>query len=149
LQSAEVLRPNVIKSFIKGTLAILVLSFFLNINSSTFVNYLIFLGIAYTLIVGYMLFKWSNVYTIGEESIEAKRRFRSSVSVPYTNIGGLGYAQGMLAKRFKCGTVYLELKQGKGSHRSLGGVGVFPLRDVRNPVELMKDISDRLGPMGV
>jgi hypothetical protein len=54
----------------------------------------------------------------------------------------------MLAKRFGCGTVYLELKSGKGSHRSLSGVPVFPLRDVKHPVELMKEISDRLSPMG-
>jgi len=138
----------VTKSFLKGTMAIAVLSIFLNVNPSTYGNYVIFLGITYAIIAGYMVLKGSTLYTIGEEGIEVRRRWRSSASVSYSNIGGLGYSQGMLAKRFHCGTIYLELKTGKGSLKSLSGVGVFPLRDVRNPVELMHEISNRLGPTG-
>ena len=145
LQSQTALKPNVAKTLVKGSIGLAVFSLFLELNSSNFVNYLIFLGISYAILLVYMLFKRSSVYRIDSSGIRVKRPFRRDIDVPYENVHGLSYAQGMLAKRFGCGTVYIELKSGKGTHRAWGGGAVLALRDVPRPVEVYNEISNMVG----
>jgi uncharacterized membrane protein YdbT with pleckstrin-like domain len=146
LQSGRALKPNVTKTFAKGTIGLAVFSLFLEVNPSNFANYLIFLGIAYATLFAYMLFKRSAVYGVDNNGVSVKRPFGKDIDVPYENVQGLSYAQGVLAKRFGCGTVYIELKKGKGTHRALGGGEVLALRDVPRPVEVYNEISNMVGP---
>jgi len=143
---SEVLRPNIKKTLVKGTIGLVVFSLFLEVNASNFVNYLIFLAISYAILSVYMLYKRSAVYRVGEDGVSVKRPFSVEIKVPYENIQGLSYGQGMLAKRFGCGTVYIELKRGKGTHRTLGGAPILGLRDVSRPVEVYNAISNMVGP---
>ena len=145
LQSETALKPNVTKTLVKGTIGLAVFSLFLELNSSNFVNYLIFLGISYVVLFVYMLFKRSSVYMIDSSGIQIRRPFRSDIDVPFENVQGVSYAQGVLAKRFSCGTVYIELKKGKGTHRALGGGPAIALRDVPQPVEVVNEISSMVG----
>jgi uncharacterized membrane protein YdbT with pleckstrin-like domain len=147
LQSGTVLKPNVAKTFVKGTIGLAVFSIFLEVNASNLVNYFIFLGISYVLLFVYMILKRSATYRIDESGISMERPFQREVRVAYENVHGLSYAQGMLAKRFGCGSVYIELKRGKGTHRALGGGEALALRDVARPVEVYNEISDRIGPL--
>ncbi|MDG7011387.1 MAG: PH domain-containing protein [Nitrososphaerota archaeon] len=146
MEPEKVLRANVAKSLVKATIAMAILTPFLELSWAHIPNYLLFLG-AYYLFVGvYMLNKEGTEYRVGESGISIKRLWRKELTVTYGNIQGLGFSQGMLARRFKCGTVYIELKQGKGTHKSLAGVSVMQLRDLPDPTELMSQISDSLGP---
>lgn len=146
LESAKALKSNVTKSIVKGTIGLAVFSLFLEVSPSNFVNYLIFLGISYAILLVYVLFKRSAVYRVDESGISVERPFRAKISVTYENVQGLSYAQGMLAKRFGCGTVYIELKKGRGTHRTMEGGAVLGLRDVPRPGDLYKEISDMIGP---
>jgi len=146
LQPERTLKSNVSKTLVKGTIGIAVFSLFLEVGPSNFVNYLIFLCISYAIVLVYMLSKRSTVYHIGGEGISVRRPFRKDIDVPFDHIQGLSYAQGMLAKRFGCGSVYIELKQGRGTHRALGGGAVLALKDVPRPVDVYADISDMVGP---
>jgi len=145
LQSGTALKPNVTKTLVKGTIGLAVFSLLLEVNYSNFVNYLIFLGISYVVLFVYMLFKRSSVYMIDSSGIQIRRPFRSDIDVPFENVQGVSYAQGVLAKRFSCGTVYIELKKGKGTHRALGGGPAIALRDVPQPVEVVNEISSMVG----
>jgi uncharacterized membrane protein YdbT with pleckstrin-like domain len=140
------LRSNVTKSLIKGTVAFAALSVFLQINPSTLRNYLIFVAIYYSLLATYMIFKESTVYTLDESGIRIKRPFRKEIAVTYEGVSDISYAQGMLARRFRCGTVYVELKRGKGTHTASTGAGLYILRDVPNPVNIYEELLSRVGP---
>ena len=146
LQPEKALKPNVTKTLIKGTIGLVVFSLFLEVNPSNFVSYLVFLAISYAVLLVYMLFKRSSVYRIDSDGILVRRPYRRDIDVPYENVRGLSYAQGMLAKRFGCGTVYIELKRGKGTHRAWGGGEVLALRDVPRPLEVYNQISNMVGP---
>ena len=146
LESGRQLKSNVTKSLIKATFGIAVLSLFLKIGPSTYVNYLLFLGLAYACIGAYMYNKGYTTYTLGDTGISIKKRFGREMSVAYSNIQGLAYSQGMLARRFKCGTVYVELKKGRGTHRSFEGVSVMILKDVPDPIGLIKELEDLMSP---
>ena len=130
----------------KGTIGLAVFSLFLEVGPSNFVSYLVFLAASYAILLVYMVYKRSAVYRIDSNGISVKRPFSRDIEVLYENVQGLSYAQGMLAKRFGCGTVYIELKRGKGTHRTLGGGPVLGLRDVPRPVEVYNKISDMVGP---
>ncbi|MDG6985246.1 MAG: PH domain-containing protein [Nitrososphaerota archaeon] len=145
-QEEKRLRSNVSKSLIKGTIAIGLLTPFLQINPSTYLKFVIFLGLAYGVIGVYMLFKDSTVYALGESGITIRRPLRKEEFIAYTNIQELSIAQGTLAKRFKCGSIYVALKKGKGTHTSSLGQGVFVLKDVPNPAEVYAEISESTSP---
>lgn len=124
------------------------LSLLLQINPSTYLNYVIFLGLSYSLIGAYMFNKGWTTYTIGDSGILVKRLYGGQISVAYDNIQGLGLSQGMLARRFGCGTVYIELKKGRGTHRSPGGYGVVTLKDIHDPHGVYEGLEDRMSPFG-
>lgn len=140
------MKSNVTKTFVKGTIALAIFSLFLEVSLSNFVNYLVFLGVSYVILLVYMVFKRSTVYRIDDSGISVQRPFRMKIDVTYENVLGLSYVQGMLAKRFGCGTVYIELKRGRGTHRTMEGGAVLGLRDVPQPVELYNEIANMIGP---
>jgi Bacterial PH domain len=145
LQSEITLRSNSTKSLLKGTIAVAALSLFLEIQTHP-LSYILYLAITYFFIGLYMFYKESTVYRLDESGVTIKRLFRGDLQVAYENIGELGVSQGILAKRFGCGTLYLELKKGKGSHTSSTGRGVYALRDIPHPQDISREIADRIGP---
>jgi uncharacterized membrane protein YdbT with pleckstrin-like domain len=146
LQTVTRLKPNVTKTLLKGTLAVALLSLLLRINTSTFANYLFFLGAYYILVGGYMIYKESTVYMLEPAGVRIKRPFGNETVVGYDNMQALGTSQGVLARRFDVGTVYIELKKGKGSHKSPGGLGVVTLKDVPHPLKVTEQISEMMNP---
>jgi hypothetical protein len=146
LQPAKVLRSNTTKSLVKGTIALALFTPFLSLSWAHLPDYLLFVGVYYLSVGLYMLHKESTVHWIGDDGIHVKRLWQREIVVPYDNIRDLGHSQGMLARRFDCGTIYVELRQGKGTHRSMTGVSVVQLRDLPDPFGLMEEIAEKLGP---
>ena len=126
-------------------MAIAVFSLFLEIQSHP-LSYLLFLAATYFFIGLYMLSKESTIYKMDESGITIKSPLRAVVQVPYENVRELSIAQGILARRFGCGTLYVELKKGKGSHTSSTGRGVYALKDIPHPQDISREIADRIGP---
>jgi uncharacterized membrane protein YdbT with pleckstrin-like domain len=141
-------RPVVLKTFLKGALAVAVLSPFLEINPKTYVNYIIFLAITLGLAAALSLVKRQTRFKIDDDGIHVKRMFQKPNLIKYNNILDVSVAQGMLAKKFNCGTVFVILKEGKGSVRLMGGGMAEKLEDVRNPDQVMDLVSSKLGPFG-
>lgn len=146
MEAPETLHPTVLKTFTKGVIAIAVFSVFLEVNSKTFVNYLIFLAVSFAFLGLIVLVKHRARYELGEDSLLIKRFLRKPNLVSYGDIGDMSVAQGMLARRFGCGTVYMILKEGKGSVRVLGGGSAEQLEDVHDPNGVFNLISSRIGP---
>lgn len=139
-----ILRPMVAKSFIKGVIGIAIFSLFLNILQNL-INYFIFLAISFGMLGLYMLIKHSSKFQIGEENIVIKRVIGKSNTVNYKDIYDMSVAQGVLAKKFKCGSVYMILKGGRGGATLMGGGTAEKLEDVPNPSNVFDLISSRLG----
>lgn len=137
------LRPAVTKSLVKGTIAIALFSIFLQVTPSNLMKYFLFLSLYYAFVGCYMYTKHATAYTIDDEGITVKGLLHRTRLVPYSDITDLSIAQGFLARRFRCGTVYVETK-GKGSVRTLGGASAEALRDVRDPAAVIDEISSRL-----
>lgn len=146
MEQVTTLKPNVVKSLIKGTVAIAVITPFLQISRAHFDNFIIFLVICYVAIGGYMLNKGAAWYKLEDQGIRYKRLLGAVRTLPYDNIADLGFSQGLLAKRFGCGTVYVELKSGKGTFKSPEGRGVFIMKDVLDPRGVCKEIEDSMNP---
>ena len=139
------LRPSVAKTFIKGVIGIAVFSVFLNI-SSNFVNYLIFLCLTLGLLMAVVFMKHSSTFVLGEETIVIKRFMHEANTITYSDIVDMSVAQGVLAKRFRCGSVYMILKHARGSVKVMGGGTAERLDDVPNPDYIQEFISSKLGP---
>jgi|SRR5579872_1364249 len=142
-----VIRPTVTKTFVKGLIAIGVFSLFLEVRPSNFVNYLIFLLISVGLVLFYMGLKWSTRYVIGTRDISVTPLFRAEKIIPFSEIEGLTISQGILAKRFRCGSIYLHLNETrKGSYLSLTGDMAETLRDVKYPEQIYEKIASAMNP---
>ena len=132
------------KSFVKGTIAIAVFSIFLQVNASTIVRYFLFLGLCYALVGCYMYSKHAATYTIDDEGITLKGFWHGVRLIHYSDIVDLSIAQGMLARRFGCGTVFIDTKGGTGSVKIFGGGSAEALRDVKEPASVVEEISSKL-----
>ncbi len=141
-------RPVVLKTFLKGALAVAALSPFLEINPKTYGNYLIFLAITLGSAAALCIIKRQTTFKIDDDGIHVKRLFQKPNLVRYSNIVDISVSQGTLAKRFNCGTVFIVLKQGRGSVRVLYGGSAEKLEDVRNPNEVMELVTSKLSPFG-
>jgi len=141
-------RPLVLKTFLKGVIAVAVFSVFLEINPNTIVNYLIFLVLALSAAAALSFVKRQTIFSINDDGIHVKRMFQKANLIKFENIYDISVAQGMLAKRFNCGTVFLILKSGRGSVRIMGGGFAEKLEDVRDPNGVMEAVSSRLSPFG-
>lgn len=140
-----ILKPAVTKTFIKGIILIGVFSIFLNI-SSHLVNYFIFLAIALSALGLFMLFKRASTFKIGESNIVVKRFLRTPATIDYLDIKDMAVSQGMFARRFDCGSVYMILRRGKGGVDLMSGGIVQSLDDVPKPNYVYDLISSRLSP---
>jgi uncharacterized membrane protein YdbT with pleckstrin-like domain len=140
-----VLRPAVLKTFVKGLIAIAVFSIFLQINASTIVNYFIFLALTIGLVAALCAIKRRSVFVLNDDGISVKRFTKAPNVVRYTNILEMSVSQGMLARRFKCGTVFFILKEGRGSVKVMGGGTAERLEDIPDPQNVYEWISSHLG----
>ena len=140
-----VLRPAVAKTLVKGILAIAVFSLFLNVGPSNFSNYLIFLAISFGLLIAFAAIKQMARYELREEELTIKRIRGGTTTIDYRNIIDISVAQGILAKKFNCGSVYIMLNSGRGSVRVLGGGAAEQLDDVPDPQRVCDFISSRIG----
>ncbi|HYC12479.1 MAG TPA: PH domain-containing protein [Nitrososphaerales archaeon] len=142
------LRPRVAKTFLKGLIAIGVFSIFLEITPANLVHYLIFLAISVGLLLIVVGIKYETRIEIFDEGLTVKRLFRGADSVRYQDILDISVSQGVLAKRFDCGTVFMILKAGRGSVRLMGGGVAEQLEDIPSPNHVCDLISSRIGPFG-
>lgn len=140
------LRPQVKKSLLKGTLAVAVFSAFLQIGTAKILDYLIFLAIFYALLAVYMFSKHSTVYLIDDSGIRTKSILRAPRYLHFDSISDVSVAQGYFAKRFDCGTVFIELRGKGGSVVMFGGGSAEALRDVSEPAKVMEEIVARVSP---
>lgn len=141
-------RPVVLKTFLKGLLLIAVFSLFLEINPSTYVNYLIFLALTIGSVAALSLVKRQTKFLVDDEGVQVKRLFQRKNTIMYRDILDLSVSQGMLARRFRCGTVYIILKAGRGSVKLLGGGIAERLEDIPDPNKVCDILSSRLSPFG-
>lgn len=124
-----VVKPKVSKTIIKGTIIIAIFSIFLNINSHTVFDYLIFLAIEYFSIFLYILWKRSYTYEIMEDKIVIKSPFGQKI-IKYSEISDEFISSGFLAKRFNCGSIYLILNKNTACI----------IKDVENPEKIEDEI---------
>ena len=141
-------RPVVLKTFLKGAIAVAVLSPFLEISPKTYGNYVIFLAITLGLAALLSVIKRQTRFRIDDDGIHVKRMFQQPNLIKYDNIYDISVSQGMLARRFHSGTVFVILKEGRGSIRLMGGGTAEKLEDVRYPDRVMDLVSSKLGPYG-
>ena len=147
LGNEVVIRPTVAKTFVKGLIAIGVFSLFLEVNLSNLRNYLIFVAISLVLVLFYMGAKWSSRYVIGPTSLSILQFLRAEKIIPYTEIEAISVSQGILAKRFHCVSLYIQLSERKkGSYISLSGQMAETLRDIKNPEEVYEKIQAGKNP---
>ncbi len=71
-------------------------------------NYLIFIAISIFLVLCYMVAKWSARYQIGTSGVTITPLLRAEKIIPYSEIESLAVGQGFLAKRFHCGSIYIQ-----------------------------------------
>lgn len=140
------LRPTVAKTFVKGIIGIAIFSVFLQLSWANLVHYLIFLTIVMGFLLIFLVLKRSSTFELGEETLVVKRLFRAANSVRYQDILDVSISQGMLARRFKCGTVFLLLKSRKGSVRTIGGGVAEQLDDIPHPDRAYRLILSKLSP---
>jgi len=140
------LRPAVKKTFIKGMIAIGVFSLFLEISPSTLGNYFIYLALSICLLAAYATTKHGAVFELGEEHLVVRRLLRKPRQILYSDVADIVISQGMLAKRFNCGSVYIVLKRGRGNVRLMSGGTAERLEDVPDPGGVFEAISSRLSP---
>jgi len=141
-----VLRPTIVKTFLKGVIAIAAFSVVLQLSWANAVHYLIFLGIYFSFLLGFVLLRNRSSFELADETIEIKRLFRSASSVRYRDIIDISVSQGMLARRFNCGTVFLILKGGGGSIKLLGGGAGEALEEVPDPQRVCEIITAKISP---
>jgi uncharacterized membrane protein YdbT with pleckstrin-like domain len=140
-----VLQPEITKTLIKGIIPLAILSLFLNI-APNLGNYFIFVALWFGVLGLYMLVKRNSKFMIGEDDIMVKRVLGKSKTISYRDILDMSVSQGILAKKFKCGSVYLILRQGKGGVNLMGGGNAERLDDVPSPEYVYDLISSKLGP---
>ena len=140
------LRPKVAKTFLKGVIAVAAFSIFLQLSWANLVHYLIFLSIYLSFLLALIVLKKGSKFELGDESICVKRVLRAANPVRYQDIVDISISQGMLARRFSCGTVFLVLKGGRGSVRMLGGGIAEQLEDVPYPERVRDYITSKLSP---
>ena len=141
-----VLRPTIVKTFLKGIIALAAFSVFLQLSWANAVHYLIFVSLYVGFLLAFVLLRNRSRFELGDESIEIKRVFRSATSVRYQDIIDISVAQGVLARRFKCGTVFIILKGGSGSVKLLGGGVGEQLEEVPDPQTVCDLITSKLSP---
>jgi len=114
------------------------------VNASNIVNYLIFVLVSFILVALYSLYKRASHYKLEDEALVIARPLRALKKVRYVDIADLSVSQGILARRFHCGTVFVIMKNGRGSYAVAGGGFAEALRDVKEPTKVYDEIASRL-----
>lgn len=117
-----VIRPKVEKTVVKGTILILAFSLFLDFYKV--LAFLEFLGISFALLLLYTAWKRAITYEFGDDGIKISSPFRKKV-IPYSSIDDAFVSAGFLARRFRCGSIYIVTKDRR----------VELIRDIPNPQE--------------
>jgi uncharacterized membrane protein YdbT with pleckstrin-like domain len=138
-----VVRPLVRKTFVKGLIAISMMSALLQVNVSNFAHYLIFLAVSLSLVLAYMAVKHSYIYMIDEDGVIINSIFARK-SIRYDTIIDMYVSQGAIARRFHCGTVYIITKD-RGSNPILANTRAETLKDVTDPEKIYEAIAAMLG----
>lgn len=141
-----IVRPTVTKTFVKGAIGLAAFSVFLQLSVANLVHYIEFLAICFGMLGVFLLLRRTNTYELGPDSMTVRRFMRGTNKVVYQDILDVSVSQGMLAKRFNCGTVFFLLKSGKGSVRVLGGGVAEQLEDVPDPQHVYDFVTSRLSP---
>jgi membrane protein YdbS with pleckstrin-like domain len=128
-----VTRPELKKTLIKGSILIGVFSIFLNINPKTLFNFLIFLLMAFLMLIMYALWKKAYLYEISEDGIIIKSPYSKKL-IKYNIIDDYFVSSGLLARKFNVGSIYIILKSGK----------VEIIRDVKFPENVEAEIRKYL-----
>lgn len=128
-----VTRPELKKTIIKGSILIGVFSIFLNINPKTLFNFLIFLLMAFLMLIMYALWKKAYLYEISEDGIIIKSPYSKKL-IKYNVIDDYFVSSGLLARKFNVGSIYIILKSGK----------VEIIRDVKFPENVEAEIRKYL-----
>ncbi|MFP3164113.1 MAG: PH domain-containing protein [Acidianus hospitalis] len=128
-----VTRPELKKTIIKGSILIGVFSIFLNINPKTLFNFLIFLLMAFLMLIMYALWKKAYLYEISEDGIIIKSPYSKKL-IKYNIIDDYFVSSGLLARKFNVGSIYIILKSGK----------VEIIRDVKFPENVEAEIRKYL-----
>lgn len=128
-----VTRPELKKTIIKGSILIGVFSVFLNINPKTLFNFLIFLLMAFLMLIMYALWKKAYLYEISEDGIIIKSPYSKKL-IKYNIIDDYFVSSGLLARKFNVGSIYIILKSGK----------VEIIRDVKFPENVEAEIRKYL-----
>lgn len=134
------------KSVLKGTIALAIFSIFLEITPGSLSRYAIFVGIWYALVGYYVLSKHSARYTINDDGILIEPFLRAAKRINYSEVVDLTIAQGFLARRFDCGTLFVSVKGRIGSATLFGGGAAEALKDVRKPKFVADQIMARVSP---
>jgi hypothetical protein len=142
---SEITHSSIFKTFFKGTIALAIFSIFLQVNSGTVIDFLSFVGIYYLFLGFYMFQKRSNSYILGRDGVEFQSFLRAPRLVKYPDIDSIAVSQGFLAKRFDCGTVYLNLRHHGGRIKILGGGSAEAIRDVKSPALVRNEIENKIG----
>jgi uncharacterized membrane protein YdbT with pleckstrin-like domain len=138
------LRPSVTKTFAKGGIAIAVFSIFLNVTPSKLLNFAIFIAISLLMVLGYASLKKTNEYVLTEKSITMRSLLRAEKVINYSDISDLSVSQGVLARKFDCGTIFINVRAKPAPYAALGGGMAEVLRDVKHPSEICETISSHL-----
>jgi len=138
------LRPTITKTFVKGAIAIALFSIFLQVTPSKLLNFAIFLAISLLIVAVYASLKRTNEYVLTDESITMRSFLRAEKVIKYSDISDLSIAQGILAKKFHCGTIFINVRTKSATYIAFGGGMAEALRDVKNPSEVFATISSHL-----
>ncbi len=106
------IKPVIEKTIIKGTIVLAIFSLFLEITPSKIINYIIFVALWYAMLGIYALWKQMHEYCIEGKSITI-RSFMGIKTVDLGQVIDCFISQGVLAKHFNCGSIYLVLQNRK------------------------------------
>ncbi|WP_338604241.1 PH domain-containing protein [Sulfolobus tengchongensis] len=121
-------KPTGRRLLVEGTITLIIFSLFLEITN--IVNYLIFVGIWYISLLAVIF--WFKSYTycvIGNEILIKSISGRKTVKME--NFKEVFLSQGPIAKRLRCGSIYIILKNGKTT----------VLFDIKNPEKFLEKIQ--------
>ncbi|AKA72832.1 PH domain-containing protein [Saccharolobus solfataricus] len=121
-------KPTGRRLLVEGTIILTIFSLFLEITSV--INYLIFVGIWYAILLFIIAWFKSYTYCISESGIIIKSLLGKKV-VKAENFKDTFISQGPIAKKLKCGSIYIILKNGK----------ITVLYDIKNPETFLEKIQ--------
>ncbi len=98
-----------IKTILKATILIAIFSLFLEISPKNILNYMLFLGISYILVLMYIIWKRNYKYFISDSEIRV-RNFLMDHTILVGNVGEAFLNQGYFQRRFNLRSIYIISK---------------------------------------